>query len=774
MVDAPTACNVEKVVQVNNSTGVLSNNESLLYDQHILTTNSYITKEPLDKTRMSVNNRKLDSLTTSLPYILKPDDDFVKSCLNLVYNQASPEDTQDTGSTLTKSHHSSNSTKPVANNELLIKQDTTTPPSSPEDNMLISPPPSAKSLTAEFNTFAIGQINKSTPTIKRHQDPPMQESRRISLATTNSTGLIKDARLGPQERDLPPLPQPHHYQHQQLPPLPQHHYHQQQLPPLPEDQHIHDTSKSNSSNSLDCLPSSCSFTATGTSGEAAALDTPAKDFVDPVDNGTSQQQPSPSPALHIDTNRTINNNDSNYYPDSSLLAASLTEPAPHPLSLTPHHPQFPPITLDSLNNFCREAQASPHDLALQLNFAKYLMEAVQQVHIDDVSRSTKAKTAMLLEAQRIVKTLAMQSRIGRSGYAEAQFYLANAYGAGLMLLDVSHEKAFHLYLQGSKQSHPACTYRAGVCYELGLGTKRDNARAIRFYRKAANLGDPSAMYKLAMILLWGLLDQTKHPKEAISWLKRAAPLADAYHPEILHELGLVYENDNIPSVIPDQDYTRELVTKAARFGYAPSQYKLGIAYENGLWHCPIDARRSIAWYTKAAEQGHMESALALSGWYLTGALGSDGVELLAQNDMQAYLWARKVADVGYAKGQYACGYYAEMGIGVGQNMAEALHWYELAAQQKYAKAINRLADLKLSNTNIKQQRKKQQQRLSLQSSRSYLAKTEDGQRRNSTLNLSSKSADQQLSQGCRQTTPQAFKMTRTGPSTRNIGSCQIM
>jgi TPR repeat protein len=330
-----------------------------------------------------------------------------------------------------------------------------------------------------------------------------------------------------------------------------------------------------------------------------SLNTPTKDFDDGVDLGNRKHlRPLPSSPLQITTHRAQTSGfkcDNNYHPDSSLFAASVTSPAPNALSLAPHHPNFPPATLDSLNNFRREAQASPHDLALQLNFAKYLMEAVQQVQINDAARSTKAKTAMLSEAQRIVKTLAMKSRIGRSGYAEALFYLANAYGAGLMLLSVNHDKAFHLYLQGSKQCHPGCTYRAGVCYELGLGTRRDNARAIRFYRKAANLSDPSAMYKLAMILLHGLLGQAKHPKEAISWLKRAAPLADAYHPEILHELGLVYENDSIPSVIPDQDYTRELVTKAARFGYAPSQYKLGLAYENGLWNCPIDARRSIAW-----------------------------------------------------------------------------------------------------------------------------------------------------------------------------------
>jgi TPR repeat protein len=290
-------------------------------------------------------------------------------------------------------------------------------------------------------------------------------------------------------------------------------------------------------------------------------------------------------------------NDGDYYPDSSLYAASITNPAPNPVSLKSYHPPFPTISLDRLHHFRQDAQTNPDDLELQLNFAKYLMEAVEYVWIDDPARSLKAKTAMLSEAQRIVKTLAIKSsKIGRLGYADAQFYLANAYGSGLMLLRPSPEKAFSLYLQGSKQCHAECTYRVGVCYELGLGTRKDHARAIRFYRKAAQLGDPSAMYKLAIVLLNGLLGQAKQPKEAISWLKRAVPLTDAYHPEILHELGVAYEADNaIPSVIPDPDYAAELFTKAARFGYAPSQYKIGLAYEHGLWNHPIDPKRSIAW-----------------------------------------------------------------------------------------------------------------------------------------------------------------------------------
>ncbi|CAO3614400.1 unnamed protein product [Cunninghamella blakesleeana] len=426
--------------------------------------------------------------------------------------------------------------------------------------------------------------------------------------------------------------------------------------------------------------------------------------------------------------------DADYLPESNLQVAMMTMPALHPNTTKPNHPSFPPATLENLSQFRKAVDDAPDDQLLQLNFAKYLIEASEQIQMNDKERHEKTKEAMLLESQRLIKQLSTQTKLGKPGLPDAQFYLANAYGTGSILLKVNHEKAFNLYLQGSKQSHPECTYRAGVCYELGLGTHKNNAQATQFYRKAANLGNVSAMYKMSTILLKGLLNQSRHPKEAISWLKRAVPMADAYHPEVLHELGLAYEHDGIPSVIPDKDYARELITKAARFGYAPSQYKLGLAYENASLNCPMDARRSIAWYGKAAEQGHLESALALSGWYLTGAPG-----VLLQNDKEAFLWAQRTAEHGYAKGQYACGYYSETGIGVNKDLNRAIQWYQLAAQQNYQKAIIRLKEL-----NVKYKKSNNNNKRSSSSSSFLPLPPKDQSQSKTTKDLSNKNKSQPL------------------------------
>jgi TPR repeat protein len=120
-------------------------------------------------------------------------------------------------------------------------------------------------------------------------------------------------------------------------------------------------------------------------------------------------------------------------------------------------------------------------------------------------------------------------------------------------------------------------------------------------------------------------------------------------------------------------------------GYPTSQYKLGLSYEYGHLGLMIDPVRSIAWYTKAAEQGEPEGELALSGWYLTGF-----DTILPRNEFEAYLWARKAADKGLAKAEYAIAYFLEHGIGVQPDLEEARRWYLRAAGQGNSRAIARL------------------------------------------------------------------------------------
>ncbi|KAG6818577.1 hypothetical protein H0H93_003849, partial [Arthromyces matolae] len=362
----------------------------------------------------------------------------------------------------------------------------------------------------------------------------------------------------------------------------------------------------------------------------------------------------------------------------------------------------PPFTKEYIDQYRQRIKADP-DPEAHFLYAKYLIDAAKHLRTNakDQRAAKKYSEILIGESLKVIRRLATQGE----AYAEAQFFLANCYGTGALGLQVDHERAYHLYLQAAKQNHAAASYRVAVCNEIGAGTRKEPPRAAAFYRKAASLGDTPAMYKLGMILLNALLGEQKNTREAINWLKRAAEQADTENPHALHELGLLHEVPNSALVLYDPAYARSLFTQAAQLGYTPSQFKLGQCYEYGTLSFPVEPRRSIAWYTKAAEKGDPEAELALSGWYLTG---SEGV--LKQSDSEAYLWARRAANKGLSKAEYAVGYYAEVGIGIKQDIEFAKRWYMRAAAQGNKRAMNRLTEMKrMGNKRTNVQRPTRQQ-----------------------------------------------------------------
>ncbi|PAV24407.1 HCP [Pyrrhoderma noxium] len=346
----------------------------------------------------------------------------------------------------------------------------------------------------------------------------------------------------------------------------------------------------------------------------------------------------------------------------------------------------PPYTKEFIDQYRHRIKNDP-DPEAHFQYARYLIDAAKNIGANaaDQRAVRKYRELLIQEALKEIRRLATQGE----PYPEAQFFLANCYGTGMLGLQVDHERAYHLYLQAAKENHSAAAYRVAVCNEIGVGTKREPPRAFAFYRKAASLGDTAAMYKLGMILLSGGLTQQTNPREAVAWLRRAAEQADEENPHALHELGLLHENPDSKIVQHDPLYAKNLFTKAAQLGYTQSQFKLGQCYEYGSLTCPVDPRRSIGWYTRAAEKGDAEAELALSGWYLTG---SEGV--LKQSDEEAYLWARRAANKGLSTAEYAVGYFSEVGIGVKQDLEMAKRWYMRASAQGNKRAMNRLTELK--------------------------------------------------------------------------------
>ena len=229
-----------------------------------------------------------------------------------------------------------------------------------------------------------------------------------------------------------------------------------------------------------------------------------------------------------------------YNGPSPTAQPSIAPPPPQPTSA--------PVTYDELQRLRGIVQSRPNDQNTQMILAKKLVEAASTLvdgggRADPKSRA-KNKEKYINEAYKMIK------RLVGIGNTEAMFYLADCYGNGQLGLLKDSKEAFSLYQSAAKLNHAQSAYRVAVCCEIGLdeggGTRRDAVKAMQWYQRAATLGDVPAMYKLGVVQLKGLLGQSRNPREAVTWLQKAAERADEENPHALHELVSLTKPENIP------------------------------------------------------------------------------------------------------------------------------------------------------------------------------------------------------------------------------------
>ncbi|KAI5479667.1 Sel1-like and Tetratricopeptide-like helical domain containing protein [Pseudohyphozyma bogoriensis] len=327
-----------------------------------------------------------------------------------------------------------------------------------------------------------------------------------------------------------------------------------------------------------------------------------------------------------------------------------------------------------------------NDPEVQFEFCVFVMELVGAMQ-EQQEQTGEAKQK---QDGLVVESVALLNKLANRGHVKSQYFLADCFtqGIGTVKGKRDYDKAYPLFMLAGKHGHSEACYRAGQCLENGWGVQKSGARAISLYRRAAVLSHPGAMHRLGLAEMNGELGLSKRPREGVKWLKRAAEVADTVdppQPQSLHELALLSEKgvDNV--IFKDEEYAAELLARASELHYAPSAYKLGECYEYGKMGCPQDSALSIHYYNIAAQQNHREACFALTAWYLVGSPG-----VLPQSDTEAYLWAKRAADMGLAKAQYAVGYFTEMGIGTHKDAREALDWFRKAAAQGDKRAMDRL------------------------------------------------------------------------------------
>ncbi|OCK73348.1 HCP-like protein [Lepidopterella palustris CBS 459.81] len=323
------------------------------------------------------------------------------------------------------------------------------------------------------------------------------------------------------------------------------------------------------------------------------------------------------------------------------------------------------------------------DMIVQYEFALFMVQVAREVMASDpgIDDHGLSPVEMLREARQILQRLADRS------YPFAQYYLGDGYASGLFNKGKpDYDRAFPLFVAASKHGHAESGYRAALCYEFGWGCRKDYAKAVQFYRASASKNHPGAATRLGRACLTGDMGLVNRYREGLKWLKRATESADYQYNSAPYELGLLHETGYGDDVFKDEIYAVQLFTQAAELGHPQAALKLGEAYEHGLLCCPKDPALSVHYYNCAAQADIPEAMMNLCAWYMVGA-----EPVLEKDENEAYEWAKKAAEHGLPKAEYACGYFTEMGIGCRRDPLEANVWYVKAADHGDELAKQRLA-----------------------------------------------------------------------------------
>jgi len=224
------------------------------------------------------------------------------------------------------------------------------------------------------------------------------------------------------------------------------------------------------------------------------------------------------------------------------------------------------------------------------------------------------------------------------------FQLAPVTGDDAALIAFSQGQfltALSLAEQRAALGDAAAHTMVGRIYAEGLGVKRDEIVAARWYARGAELGDVEGMFAIGSMLVEGT------------------------------------------GIEKDVDAASQMFEKAARTGHVLANYNLGLMFLTGRGkpENPIRGARHIMY---AAEQGLAVAQYDLATLYIEG----QGVR---HDAYEAARWMRRAAEQGLGEAEFDYGVMLLRGQGLNVDVPKAVDYLKAAANKGIAGAQNRLA-----------------------------------------------------------------------------------
>ena len=165
-------------------------------------------------------------------------------------------------------------------------------------------------------------------------------------------------------------------------------------------------------------------------------------------------------------------------------------------------------------------------------------------------------------------------------------------------------KAFKYLRQAASQGHTEAQYQLSVCYDRGIGVRRNITEAAKWCQMAAFGGHAKAQSEIGYCYEYGQ-GVVRNIKEAVSWYEMASAQGNI---EAKNNLAFCYQKGR--GVHKDVKEAIRLYGEAAAGGHASAQYNLGYCYWYGEG-VKTDKSRAIELFKQSADNGNAKAAQIL-------------------------------------------------------------------------------------------------------------------------------------------------------------------
>ncbi|XP_023519772.1 ERAD-associated E3 ubiquitin-protein ligase component HRD3A-like [Cucurbita pepo subsp. pepo] len=235
------------------------------------------------------------------------------------------------------------------------------------------------------------------------------------------------------------------------------------------------------------------------------------------------------------------------------------------------------------------------------------------------------------------------------------------------------DEDFQILEYQAQKGNAGAMYRIGLFYYFGLrGLRRDHAKALIWFSKAVDKGEPKSMELLGEIYARGAGVERDYTK-ALQWLTRASK-----HPSFSAYNGIGYLYVKGYGVEKNFTKAKEYFEKAANNDESGGHYNLGVMYLKGIG-VKRDVKKACTHFIVAANAGQPKAFYQLAKMFHTGVglkrnipMASALYKLVAERGPWSSLsrWALESylkSDIGKAFFLYAR--MAELGYEVAQSNA---------------------------------------------------------------------------------------------------------